>query len=349
MTQSIELNSVRRGYDPRDFTLVAAGGAGPLFACDIALELDIPRVLVPPNPGIIAATGLLVTDIQHEFVATERHSAREPRQGAPADPLRRALRGQAVAQLERDSVPEDRRLVRRLADCRYAGQGYEVRFDVPAGDARRRLDRRAEGGASTAPTRPSTGTVSTRRSRSSTSAWSASAASSRSSGPSSRSGDGDPSRRADAASSDVVFEVDGKPDARSPRRSTSARSCAPAIASPGRPSSSSTTRRPWCCPGSRPWSTATATSWSTAPRARSAELRPDRRPGHADPHARDRRGVLLHRQGDGRRALPHVLLVDHPRVRGPRRRASSTPTATSWRSRTRRRCSWARCRRSSRA
>jgi len=133
MTQSIELNSVRRGYDPRDFTLVAAGGAGPLFACDIALELDIPRVLVPPTPGIIAATGLLTTDIQHEFVATERHalvSLDKARLQARFD----ELAAQAAGQLERDSVPEDRRLVHRLADCRYAGQGYEVRFDVPAGN-----------------------------------------------------------------------------------------------------------------------------------------------------------------------------------------------------------------------
>jgi len=132
MTQSIELNSVRRGYDPRDFTLVAAGGAGPLFACDIAMELEIPRVLVPPHPGIIAATGLLTTDIQHEFVATERHSLGEldmVRLQARFD----ELSSQAVAQLERDSVAGDRRVVRRLADCRYAGQGYEVRFDVPAG------------------------------------------------------------------------------------------------------------------------------------------------------------------------------------------------------------------------
>src|SRR5437763_7825923 len=74
MAQAIELNSVRRGYDPREFTLVAAGGAGPLFACEIAQELEIARVLVPPHPGIIAATGLLATDLQHEFVVTERHA-----------------------------------------------------------------------------------------------------------------------------------------------------------------------------------------------------------------------------------------------------------------------------------
>jgi 5-oxoprolinase (ATP-hydrolysing) len=132
MTQAIELNSVRRGYDPREFTLVAAGGAGPLFACDIALELEMARVLVPPHPGIIAATGLLATDLQHEFVATERHALKS----LDADRLAKRfdeLVAQAVAQLEADGVPEGQRLVRRLADCRYAGQGYEVRTEVPAG------------------------------------------------------------------------------------------------------------------------------------------------------------------------------------------------------------------------
>jgi 5-oxoprolinase (ATP-hydrolysing) len=133
MAQAIELNSVRRGYDPREFTLVAAGGAGPLFACDIARELEIPRVLVPPHPGITSATGLLATDLQHEYVATERHALRT------LDRARLAARfeelcTQAAEQLEADRVPEDRRLVRRLADCRYAGQGYEVRFDVPPGE-----------------------------------------------------------------------------------------------------------------------------------------------------------------------------------------------------------------------
>ena len=132
MTQAIELNSVRRGYDPREFVLVAAGGAGPLFACEIAAELEIPHVLVPPHPGITSATGLLATDLQHEFVATERQSLKQPdleRLEQRFDEL--AAQGQA--QLDRDGVPADRRLIRRLADCRYEGQGYEVRFDVPAG------------------------------------------------------------------------------------------------------------------------------------------------------------------------------------------------------------------------
>ena len=130
MTQAIELNSVRRGYDPRDFTLVAAGGAGPLFACDIALELEIPRVLVPPHPGILSATGLLATDLEHEFVATEKHALGE------LEPERLAsrfgdLEAQARDRLVADQVPESRWEFRWLADGRYKGQGYEVRFDVP--------------------------------------------------------------------------------------------------------------------------------------------------------------------------------------------------------------------------
>lgn len=133
MVQAIELNSVRRGYDPREFTLVAAGGAGPLFACDVALEMDIGSVLVPPHPGIIAATGLLATDLKHEFVATERHKLKDLGGTRLADRYEE-LCAQALARLESDGVPQDRRLIQRQADCRYVGQGYEVRVDVPVGE-----------------------------------------------------------------------------------------------------------------------------------------------------------------------------------------------------------------------
>jgi 5-oxoprolinase (ATP-hydrolysing) len=132
MTQAIELNSVRRGYDPREFTLVAAGGAGPLFACDIALELQISRVLVPPHPGITSATGLLATDVVHELVATTM----QPLARLEGERLERTyaeLEVQATAQLGAEGFAGDRSVVTRFADCRYAGQGYEVRFEVPAG------------------------------------------------------------------------------------------------------------------------------------------------------------------------------------------------------------------------
>lgn len=133
MTQAIELSSVRRGYDPSDFTFVAAGGAGPLFACDIALELEIPRVLIPPHPGIIAAAGLLTTDLRHEVAATERHALDE----IDVERLRERfdeLTEEAVRRLDADEVAQEDRLLLRMVDCRYAGQGYEVRFAAPGGE-----------------------------------------------------------------------------------------------------------------------------------------------------------------------------------------------------------------------
>jgi N-methylhydantoinase A/oxoprolinase/acetone carboxylase beta subunit len=133
MVQSIEENSVRKGYDPRDFALVAEGGAGPLFAAQIALEVGTPWVVVPNFPGVTAALGLLATDMVYEYVSTvyERLSKLD------AAALQRAfeeLEEQARAQLEEDGVPQEQILIQRVADCRYLGQGYELRVDVASGN-----------------------------------------------------------------------------------------------------------------------------------------------------------------------------------------------------------------------
>ena len=132
MVEGIEISSVRKGYDPRDFALVAAGGAGPLFACDIAQELGIPQVLVPRYPGITSALGLLATDIVYEFVSTEMQlfsSLDRDRLGADFAGLER----QATERLQADRLDPERTLLRRIADCRYIGQGYELRVELPAG------------------------------------------------------------------------------------------------------------------------------------------------------------------------------------------------------------------------
>jgi N-methylhydantoinase A/oxoprolinase/acetone carboxylase beta subunit len=132
MVQSIEENSVRKGFDPRDFALVAEGGAGPLFAAQIALEVGTPWVLVPPYPGITSAMGLLATDMVYEYASTVYQRLSKLDAGA----LQRAfeeLEEQARAQLEADGVPLDSVLIQRVADCRYLGQGYELRVDVGAG------------------------------------------------------------------------------------------------------------------------------------------------------------------------------------------------------------------------
>jgi len=132
MVQSIEENSVRKGYDPRDFALVAEGGAGPLFAAQIALEVGTPSVVVPNYPGVTAALGLLATDMVYEYVTTvyQRVSKLDPATLAEAFA---ELESRARTQLEEDGVPPDRLLIQRVADCRYLGQGYELRVDVPSG------------------------------------------------------------------------------------------------------------------------------------------------------------------------------------------------------------------------
>jgi 5-oxoprolinase (ATP-hydrolysing)/N-methylhydantoinase A len=132
MVQSIEENSVRKGYDPRDFALVAEGGAGPLFAAQIALEVGTPTVIVPPYPGIAAAMGLLATDMVYEYVATTYQ--RLSRLDAPALQRRfEELESLASAQLAADGIAPDSAVVQRIAECRYLGQGYELRVDAPPG------------------------------------------------------------------------------------------------------------------------------------------------------------------------------------------------------------------------
>ncbi len=132
MIGAVRLVSVQRGYDPRQFALVAFGGAGPLHANALARELGIPVVLVPPSPGIATAVGMLMTDVKHEFVATRRHALAGL---APADLdaffTEFAREGPTV--LAREGVaPADRRMA-RVVDLRYHGQSHELSVPLPAG------------------------------------------------------------------------------------------------------------------------------------------------------------------------------------------------------------------------
>lgn len=131
MVRSMELNSVRKGYDPREFTLVAFGGAGPLFGAEIARELGIPTVIVPPHPGITSAMGLLATDIAYEYVRTTFGDLRRMDPGLLQE-LYTEMENEARDRLLADGVAmENIRLV-RFADCRYLGQGYELRTPAPS-------------------------------------------------------------------------------------------------------------------------------------------------------------------------------------------------------------------------
>ena len=132
MVQSIEENSVRKGFDPRDFALVAEGGAGPLFAVQIAIEVGTPNVVVPPYPGIAAAMGLVATDMVYEYAATT-YQRLSKLDAASLQARFEELEAQAAEQLAEDGIEADRVVIQRIVEARYLGQGYELRVDVGSG------------------------------------------------------------------------------------------------------------------------------------------------------------------------------------------------------------------------
>jgi N-methylhydantoinase A len=130
MMRAIRAVSVERGRDPRQFSLLAFGGNGPLFAAGIAAELGIARVIVPPMPGLFSAFGLLVADTEHHATQSLRTRLRD------ADPAQLALVLDSLAEagkqhLERDGFPPGRQSFRRAALARYVGQSSEIEVPLP--------------------------------------------------------------------------------------------------------------------------------------------------------------------------------------------------------------------------
>ena len=135
MALAIRSNSVARGVDPREFSLVPFGGAGPLHGVALAEAVSARDVLVPVAPGITAAMGLLETDMQYEhvrsFITSLAHvdAAAVERLNA----LVEELVGLCRRDLEADGAPPERQTFRRIAECRYHGQGFELRAEIPEG------------------------------------------------------------------------------------------------------------------------------------------------------------------------------------------------------------------------
>lgn len=132
MIQEIEKESVRRGFDPREFALFACGGAGSLHACSIARELGMKNVIVPLNPGTLCAVGLVNTDLMYDFSKTEMQLSTHVKLDV-LDADYAALEREAVDRLTEDNMTPDRIVIQRVADCRYEGQGYEMRVPVVGG------------------------------------------------------------------------------------------------------------------------------------------------------------------------------------------------------------------------
>lgn len=130
MARAIRVISVERGYDPRDYTMVAFGGAGPLHASRLARELDIPRILVPTIPGLLSAFGLLMADLRTDFsrtVVVPMTSESLSIVNAAFDELEESARTWFL----QEQIGEADQQIRRVADMRYVGQNYELPVQIP--------------------------------------------------------------------------------------------------------------------------------------------------------------------------------------------------------------------------
>ncbi len=132
MERAVKVSSAERGYNPRDFSLVAFGGAGPVHAAAVAREVGFPWVLVPEAPGVFSALGLLVADIRHDFVRSHVGRVDEVDREVLAR-LYGELEALGAAALEEDGIEPGRRALQRTADLRYVGQAYEVNVPAPSG------------------------------------------------------------------------------------------------------------------------------------------------------------------------------------------------------------------------
>jgi N-methylhydantoinase A len=133
MSKILRIVSVERGYDPRNFTLIAFGGAGPMHACALAEELDIREIIIPPNPGMFSALGLLTADLFHDYTRPliERIDEVDP---IFLETLFLEMEGEGRQTLEHEKIPLERQRYLRSLDLRYEGQGYELnlKIDTPA-------------------------------------------------------------------------------------------------------------------------------------------------------------------------------------------------------------------------
>ena len=125
MVRAIRTVSVERGHDPRGYSLMAFGGAGPLHASDVARSLGIREVLIPAHPGILCAQGLVVSDLKEDFV----HSRRMPLAAGSLKDLRAIMKGlqqRVAAWFEAEGVGRSGRAVEAVLDLRYVGQNFEL-------------------------------------------------------------------------------------------------------------------------------------------------------------------------------------------------------------------------------
>lgn len=130
MANAIRAMTVQKGIDPRNFSLVASGGAGPLHGVEVAAQLGIREVIIPPYPGINSAIGLLTTDLKYDAVRTAFLVSTGMDYRALNNDLKE-MEAQLRQQFEQDGLDPESCKYRRFVDLRYVGQGYELRTELP--------------------------------------------------------------------------------------------------------------------------------------------------------------------------------------------------------------------------
>jgi N-methylhydantoinase A len=132
MEKGISVSSTEKGYDLREFTLIAFGGAGPLHAVQIAADLKIPLVIIPPLPSDFSAFGLLVADIKHDYVKSYIVGEDD----VDFELLQKyfgELESQGIEQLLKEGIREKEMEIRWTMDMRYLGQSYELNIPIERG------------------------------------------------------------------------------------------------------------------------------------------------------------------------------------------------------------------------
>ena len=130
MERAIRAISLERGYDPREFTLIPFGGAGPMHACELAAELGIPRVLIPGHPGILSALGVAIADVVKDYSRTVMLRG-DDLESARLEEEFHGMEQQARAELVDEGLRADAMTPRRFLDVRYLGQSFELTVDCP--------------------------------------------------------------------------------------------------------------------------------------------------------------------------------------------------------------------------
>ncbi len=133
MVNAIKLISVNRGYDPRDFTLIAFGGGGGMHACVLAKELGIKKVVIPNQSGVFSAWGMLLSDLRRDYLQTQIVELQNEGAAQELNDMFTQMEEQAYQEYEAENIERDRVRFQRYGRFRYQNQEHSTEIDLPSG------------------------------------------------------------------------------------------------------------------------------------------------------------------------------------------------------------------------